>query len=73
MIDKTMKTFKHLRIYVWLALAFCIVVLMVAYWWPGLADILSLETLDMRTWVLVIVTSFAALFTVQGVKQAFKI
>lgn len=55
--------------FIWMAISFCAVVLIIAYLVPGLKDILSFQTLGMREWLLVGVTSVCPLLVIQIWKQ----
>lgn len=58
--------------YVWLAIVFCAVVLMIAYLIPGLSDILSFQTLGPREWLLIVIASVCSLLVIQVGKQIRK-
>ena len=47
--------------YVWAAVALCVGILLAAMFYPPLATVLSLEPIDARGWVLVIVASLIPL------------
>lgn len=55
--------------FVWIAIVFCAVVLITAYLIPGLGDILSFQTLDLREWLLIGITSICPLIVIQIWKQ----
>ncbi len=54
--------------YIWYALAFCVTVLIAAYLIPGLNTVLSLQEMELRSWVLVVITSILPLITIQFIK-----
>ncbi|HKI89132.1 MAG TPA: cation-translocating P-type ATPase C-terminal domain-containing protein, partial [Draconibacterium sp.] len=59
--------------YIWMALVFCLAVLVAAYLIPVLHNILSFETLSLVHWLLVGGTSLLTLLLIQFIKSAFKI
>jgi len=54
--------------YIWWALAFCFGVIIIAFLIPGLHTILSFENLQLKTWILIGITSLAPIFTIQVMK-----
>ncbi len=58
--------------YVWMAIVFCIVVLITAYFIPGLSDLLSFQTMKPRTWVLITIAALAPISTIQLLKSLTK-
>lgn len=58
--------------YVWMALAFCISALAAAYFIPGIREILSFQTLEPRTWVLIVIASIIPVVVIQLIKQLNK-
>lgn len=57
------------NIYVWMAIGFCAAVLMIAYFMPGLSDILSFHSLGLREWLLIGIASVSPLLVIQIWKQ----
>lgn len=58
--------------YVWVAITFCLVVIVTAYFIPTLSDVLSFQQLDMNVWILICVTSLLPLLTIQTLKEVTK-
>jgi len=58
--------------YVWMALAFCILTLLAAYFVPGLSEILSLQKLSWRLWALISTAAVSSFVLVQLLKQVVK-
>jgi Ca2+-transporting ATPase len=58
--------------FVWGALALCLAALAAAYIIPGMRDILSLQTLTMNDWLLILASSFAPLVIIQVIKLFHK-
>lgn len=56
------------NVYVWLAISFCTVALMVAYFTPFLKEVLSFHTLGSREWGLIVISSFVPLLIIQAYK-----
>ncbi len=54
--------------YVWLAVIFCVAVLLGAYNIPVLAEVLSFESLGMKEWILIAVASFIPTVVIQLIK-----
>ena len=54
--------------YVWLAVIFCVAVLLIAYNIPVLAEVLSFVSLGMREWVLIAVASLLPTVLIQLIK-----
>lgn len=54
--------------YVWLAVIFCVAVLLVAYNIPVLAEVLSFVSLGMREWILIAVASLLPTVLIQLIK-----
>jgi P-type Ca2+ transporter type 2C len=59
--------------YIWMAIALCLLLLALAYFVPGLKDILSLQDLDGHLWLQILITAFSSLVLIQIVKKVFKI
>ncbi len=59
--------------YIWMALAFCFLLLAAAYFVPFLHDALSLEKLSAGYWLLIGAASIFTLIIIQTVKSIFKI
>lgn len=59
--------------YIWMALAFCVIALIAAYTVPLLSDILSFQQLTHIPWIIIAATSLLNLFTIQMLKQIFKL
>jgi P-type Ca2+ transporter type 2C len=51
--------------YIWMALLLCFGLLATAYLIPVIRDVLSLKALEMRSWLLIIITSILPLFIIQ--------
>jgi Ca2+-transporting ATPase len=58
--------------YVWMALALCFAALMAAYFVPGLSEILSLQKMDAKFWLLSGVGALASFGVIQILKQIIK-
>lgn len=58
--------------YVWMAIAFCLVALLAAYFIPGLNDLLSLQKMEMNAWLLVLIGSILPAIGIQLVKPLVK-
>ncbi len=54
--------------YIWWALVFCFAAIITAYLIPGLHTILSFEKLQMKTWILIGVTSLSPILVIQIMK-----
>ncbi|MEG9328324.1 cation-transporting P-type ATPase [Salinimicrobium catena] len=54
--------------YVWLAVIFCVAVLMAAYFIPVLAEVLSFVSLGSREWILIAVASLLPTIIIQIIK-----
>ncbi len=54
--------------YIWYALLFCSAALMAAYFIPGLANILSIQAMDLKLWILIGVTSISPIIIIQIIK-----
>lgn len=54
--------------FIWGALLICLLFLFGAYFTPGLSDLLSFETLDISTWILIFALSLGPLVTIQSLK-----
>ncbi|MDX1652193.1 MAG: cation-transporting P-type ATPase [Brumimicrobium sp.] len=61
------------NIYVWLALLFCFGILVLAISIPYISEVLSIESLEPRLWILIGITSLLPLFAVQIIKWIRKI
>jgi Ca2+-transporting ATPase len=59
--------------YIWMALAFCVIALVVAYLVPVLRETLSFETLSSVHWLIAAGGSISTLLIIQGVKAIFRI
>lgn len=55
--------------FVWMALAFCVSVFIASFFIPGLKDVLSYQSLSMKTWILIGVASLMPMITIQALKQ----
>lgn len=58
--------------YVWGAVALCVTVIIVSYFIPQINNILSFQELSFKTWVLIGVTSFLPVITIQTLKEISK-
>ncbi len=54
--------------YVWLAVLFCIVALLSAYFIPVLAEVLAFQPLGFREWVLIVIASALPTIIIQSIK-----
>ena len=59
--------------WVWMAIAFCAIVLLAAYFIPGLNTLLSFQPMGLAPWLLVVGTIILSIATIQGVKEIWKI
>ncbi|MGM0464644.1 MAG: cation-translocating P-type ATPase [Bacteroidota bacterium] len=59
--------------YIWMALAFCAVVLLAAYFIPVISNALSFESLEPGTWLIIAVTAILPLLTNQTIKKIWKL
>ncbi len=55
--------------YVWYAIVFCIVVILAAYFIPGLNTILSFQAMGAKPWMVVIATMILSFTTIQSLKS----
>lgn len=58
--------------YVWMAIVFCAVILILTYFIPGLRSLLSIQELDMRIWGLIAVASILPVTIIQLIKGVIK-
>lgn len=58
--------------YVWAAVALCVTVIIVSYFIPQISNILSFQELSFKTWILIGVTSFLPVITIQALKEISK-
>jgi Ca2+-transporting ATPase len=58
--------------YVWYALAICVAGLAAAYFVPFLSDILSLQAMDMKHWVLIVLAGLVSTIFIQITKEIIK-
>lgn len=58
--------------YIWMALIFCITVLMAAYFIPVLAEILSFENLGLKEWIVIGISGLLPTIIIQTIKQIWK-
>jgi Ca2+-transporting ATPase len=58
--------------YVWMAVAFCAAVLIVAYSVPYLRELLSLQPMPARNWILIAIGSVTPVVIIQVIKEATK-
>ena len=58
--------------YVWFALLFCWSAILAAYFIPGLSDVLSLQELPTKIWVLIGISSLLPMITIQILKSLFE-
>ena len=58
--------------YVWMAISFCAAVLLLAYFIPSIAQIFSFQQLEMRVWILIIITALTPLLIIQILKAFFR-
>ena len=58
--------------YIWMALAFCISLLLAAYLIPAVAEVLSFQELETRLWILILITSILPLVIIQSIKLITK-
>jgi Ca2+-transporting ATPase len=58
--------------YVWLAVIFCIAVLLGAYFIPVLAEVLSFQSLDLREWLLIVIAGVLPSLVIQSIKLVTK-
>jgi len=56
--------------YIWMALAFCILILLAAYFILPLSEVLSFQDLPLKAWALILLTGFLPLLTIQWIKRA---
>ncbi|MBK6265570.1 HAD-IC family P-type ATPase [Marivirga sp. S37H4] len=54
--------------FIWMALAFCLVALIAAYFIPPVAEVLSFQNLELRAWLLILITSILPLIIIQSLK-----
>ena len=54
--------------YVWMAVFFCMAVLLIAYFIPVLAEVLELQRLDLRIWILITVAAVLPTIIIQTIK-----
>ncbi|MFP4489280.1 MAG: cation-translocating P-type ATPase [Bacteroidales bacterium] len=59
--------------YIWMALAFCAIVLLAAYFIPVISNVLSFESLEPGTWLIIAVTAILPLLTNQIIKKIWKL
>jgi len=59
--------------YIWYALAFCIIMLLAAYFIPVVSKALSFERLEPATWLLIAITALLPLLTNQIIKKIWKL
>lgn len=59
--------------YIWYALAFCIIMLIAAYFIPVVSNALSFERLEADTWLLISITAILPLLTNQVIKKIWKL
>ncbi|MEE4214984.1 MAG: cation-transporting P-type ATPase, partial [Bacteroidales bacterium] len=59
--------------YIWYALAFCIIMLLAAYFIPVVSNALSFERLEADTWLLISITAILPLLTNQVIKKIWKL
>jgi Ca2+-transporting ATPase len=59
--------------YVWMAIGFCSVVLITAYFVPVISNVLSFVQLDLIAWFIIATTSILPLLTIQVIKQIWKL
>lgn len=55
--------------YIWMALAFCSTVLIIAYFIPFISDLLSFQQLAIKTWGLILLASILPTLTIQLLKR----
>ena len=60
------------NMYVWLAIAFCTAALIAAYFVPGLRELLSLQAMEPRNWLLIGIGSISPIIVIQLVKGIFR-
>lgn len=58
--------------YVWGAVIFCVVVIIASYFIPQINNILSYQSLDLKVWILIGITSLLPVFTIQSLKEITK-
>ncbi|MGM0666282.1 MAG: cation-translocating P-type ATPase [Bacteroidota bacterium] len=58
--------------YIWYALAFCIIILIAAYFIPVVSNALSFERLEADAWLLISITAILPLLTNQVIKKIWK-
>jgi len=58
--------------YIWFALGFCIVALMIAYMVPLLHNVLSFQQLTATTWLIIGITGILPVVTIQILKEVFR-
>nr|MBI1229146.1 HAD-IC family P-type ATPase [Cytophagales bacterium] len=54
--------------YIWMALAFCFSLLLMAYLIPAVSEVLSVQELEPRLWALIIIASLLPLVIIQSIK-----
>jgi Ca2+-transporting ATPase len=54
--------------YVWMAVVFCVAVLLIAYFIPVLSEVLAFERLSLRAWFLIVVAGVLPTFIIQSIK-----
>jgi len=59
--------------FVWMALALCLALLLLAYFVPALSELLSFQSMGAREWLLIVGVSIASVLSIQGVKSIFKL
>lgn len=58
--------------YVWMAVAFCMVVVLLAYFVPTLSSLLSLPRMPLAYWAVVGISTVGAILSIQLIKAVFK-
>ncbi len=61
------------NIYVWGAIVFCSIIIMIFYWVDPLSKIIGLESLNSKAWLIIGITSLAPIAFVQLFKRAIRI
>lgn len=59
--------------YIWIALGICFIILAAGYLIPVIRNTLELQQLALQDWMLVGVTTLITIFSIQGLKQTFRI
>ncbi|MDX1640241.1 MAG: cation-transporting P-type ATPase [Balneolaceae bacterium] len=58
--------------YVWGAVVLCVIAIIASYYIPQINDVLSYQSLDINVWILIGITSFLPVITIQTLKEITK-